>query len=232
MEGIDKNLPSFESIGLTDKKPLKEQKLGQDEFMSLMMAQMKHQDPFKPMENGEFITQMAQFSSVEGLKEIKDSFNDLASALQSSQALQASSMVGRSVMIPGSAAELQPQGKITSAIEVPAGADAVTIRILNSNGQLVDSIDLGAQRPGITRFTWDGVVEQANENVPGSEDVVAPPGVYTITAEASVSGEMQAAKTFVVDKVESVSLAKEGSAVTLNLTQGGSTSLSEIHEIL
>ena len=105
MEPIDtKILPSaFEDLGLkTDhvKKPTEKKQLGQEDFMDLMLTQMNNQDPFKPMENGEFLTQMAQFSAVSGLKDIKESFQGLADTMQSNQALQAASMVGRKVLVP------------------------------------------------------------------------------------------------------------------------------------
>ena len=104
MDSVNKpNMNVLESLGLAKSKPkMEEQKLGQEDFIKLMTTQMNHQDPMKPMENGDFLSDMAQFSTVAGLKEIKDSFNNLATSLQSSQALQASSMVGRTVLIPGS----------------------------------------------------------------------------------------------------------------------------------
>jgi flagellar basal-body rod modification protein FlgD len=233
MEGIDKTLPSFESLGLGKNKPLEKQKrLGQEDFMKLMMAQMKHQDPLKPMANGEFISQMAQFSSVEGLKEIKDSFNHLASALQSSQALQASSMVGRKVLIPGKLSELVANGVLRGAVDVPEDTDKLTVKIMNKAGQLVQTIDMGEHKQGTAQFKWDGVIKKADPAIPGSKDEVAPPGVYTVVAQIIKDGKAQAANTFVVDKVDSVSLAKGGQGVTLNLNHSGATSLTDVREII
>ena len=232
MEGIDKTLPTFESLGLRKEKPVEKPRLSQEDFMTLMMAQMKHQDPTKPMENGDFISQMAQFSSVKGLKEIKDSFNTLANALQSSQALQASSMVGRKVMVPGNTAELSAKGTLRSGVELPAAAESVTIKVFNKSGEQVHSIDLGQRAAGSAQFNWDGVIQQANPEVLGSEDVVAPPGVYSIKAEALIDGEQQSIDTFIVDKVDSVSLAKDSKGVTLNLANAGATSLAQVQEII
>ena len=121
---IDDKLPSFESIGLkTDKKPLKEKHLGQEDFMELMLAQMNHQDPFKPMENGEFLTQMAQFSAVSGLKDIKDSFKSLSESMQSNQALQAASMVGRRVLVNGTSTELVDGKGISGTVDLKSATD-------------------------------------------------------------------------------------------------------------
>jgi flagellar basal-body rod modification protein FlgD len=232
MEGIDKTLPTFESLGLRKEKPVEQPRLSQEDFMKLMMAQMKHQDPTKPMENGEFITQMAQFSSVKGLKEIKDSFNTLANALQSSQALQASSMVGRKVLIPGNATELSASGVMRGGLELPAAADSVKVKIFNKAGEQVHVIELGERGKGNAQFKWDGLIQKANPEVTGSEDVIAPPGVYTVQAEALIDGEQQSVKTFVVDKVDSVSLAKDSKGVTLNLANSGATTLAEVQEII
>ena len=232
MEGIDK-LPTFESLGLSKKEtPLEKPRLGQEDFMNLMMAQIKHQDPMKPMDNGDFISQMAEFSTVSGLKEIKDSFNTLANALQSSQALQASSMVGRHVLVPGNTSELVDGGKLRGSVELPATAENVTVKIYNQAGEQVKSIELGSQSAGSKQFEWDGIVKTADATIPGSEAVMAPPGVYTIKADAMIDGESNAVKTFTVDKVDSVSLAKDQQGVTLNLKNAGATLLSEVQEII
>ena len=232
MEGIDKSLPTFESLGLSKQKPAEQQRLSQEDFMKLMMAQMQHQDPMKPMENGDFISQMAQFSSVEGLKSIKDSFNTLANTMQSSQALQASSMVGRKVMVPGDTAELTAGGMIRGGAEITQETESVVIKVLDKAGQTVYSKDLGKQAPGTAMFEWDGVIKQADESIPGNSSVKAEPGKYKLVAEAMVDGQRQRVETFSVDKVDSVSLAKGGQGVTLNLSNNGATSLADVREII
>ncbi len=235
MEGIDKTLPTFESMGLSKQKPLEKPRLGQEDFMNLMMAQIKHQDPMKPMENGDFISQMAEFSSVSGLKELKDSFNTLANALQSSQALQASSMVGRQVMVPGDVVELAAQGGIRGSVEIPHAAEKVTVKIFNQSGAQVAVMDLGPQRPGSTQFNWDGIIKKLDDTVPavaGNQEIRAEVGVYRVKAEAIIDGKSSAVKTFTVDKVDSVLLANDKQGVTLNLKHAGATLLSEVQEII
>lgn len=232
MDGIDKTTTSFESLGLTKREPLQQKRLSQEDFMQLMMAQMKHQDPFKPMANGEFIGQMAQFSSVKGLKEIKDSFNTLSSALQSAQALQASSIVGRGVLVPGTVTELSAQGQMKGAVKVPHNTENVVVNIADKKGQLIKTIDLGAKQEGVAQFSWDGVISEADPNIPGSQRQVAEPGQYTISAQIQVDGELQAIDTLVVDQVNSVSLGKDSQGIQLNLSNSGSTSLANVEEIL
>ncbi len=229
---IDKTASSFESLGLSKREPLKKQQLNQDDFMKLMMAQMKNQDPSKPVDNNEFVAQMAQFSSAQGIKEMNDSFRTLATSFQSSQALQASSMVGRQVMIPGNVSEMMPSGELRGAVEIPAETEQVNVKIMDSNGQLVKTIELGKHGEGLAPFTWDGVISKVDVNVPGSAEQKAKAGKYTLQAEMLVDGKAQAATTYVMDKVNSVSLGKGNQGVTLNLLNTGSKSLADIREIL
>ncbi|TAL42573.1 MAG: flagellar hook assembly protein FlgD, partial [Methylovulum sp.] len=82
---------------LDTTKATKTTSLSQDEFLKLMTTQMTHQDPTKPMQNGEFLSQMAQFGTVSGIQDLQQSFKDFSASISSDQALQASSLVGRTV---------------------------------------------------------------------------------------------------------------------------------------
>lgn len=235
MENINKSsVASFESLGLT--KTVKQQaaeqpKLGQEEFMKLMLTQMNNQDPFKPMEDGEFLTQMAQFSAVSGLKDIKDSFASLSDSLKSSHALQASSMVGRKVLIPGEVAKLLPQGKITGAVELPMSSSNLKIHIMDSRGQEVKTLDMGSQSQGMVNFNWDGMKQNLNEEGDLEDDGRAEAGNYTIKAEIVADGKQQSVKTLVLDSVESVSLGANAQGMTLNLANGDATAMSSVKQI-
>ena len=218
---------SFESLGLTKEKPkLQEKKLGQEDFLALMSAQMKNQDPMKPMENGEFISQMAQFSAATGMKEIKDAFTSLATSLQSNQALQASSMVGRKVLVPGNRSELPQQGEMVGAVDVPFSTSELKVMITDSHGQLVKTLDLGARQQGTAQFKWDGMVDGPEGAERASE------GRYRISAQIMADGKPQNIDTLITDSVQSVSLGKPGEGVTLNLAGSGTTSLAKIKEIM
>ncbi len=238
MSGINKSLdatlapPSFEELGLArPKDKLKEKNLGQDEFLSLMIAQMGNQDPMKPMENGEFISQMAQFSAAKGMKEIKDSFTSLAEALQSSQALQASSMVGRTVLIPGSVANLPEDGMLEGTVDLKTGAHELIVSITDEAGQLLKRINLGRQQPGQIDFKWDGKIDRGVDS-PDAAIEQASPGKYKIRAETIYEGKPEVVNTLVKDKVESVSLGKGIKSVTLNLSTSGSATLSQVKEVM
>lgn len=234
MNNVDKpGTTSFESLGLTKPKQAPAQpKLGQEDFMKLMTTQMNNQDPFKPMEDGQFLSQMAQFSAVTGLKDIKDSFKTLTDAMQSNQALQASSMVGRRVLIPGSSAGLPDKGNLSGAVELPTSTSNLTVHILDASGAEVESLELGSQKEGLVNFKWDGMREVAGKDgAPASRERAAP-GSYTIRAEMEVDGKPQAIQALTVDTIDSVSLGKQGQGMTLNLAHGGSAQMSDIKQIM
>jgi len=237
MNSIDKaGLPTAESLGLTKTKDAHEgPRLGQEDFMKLMTAQMNNQDPMKPMENGEFITQMAQFSQVSGMNDIKNSFATLAKSLQSNQALQASTLVGRSVLVPGSNVTLPEGGKITAAVDLPQSTNDLRVNILNSSGELVHTLNLGQQKAGTVNVNWNGVITKKVTDATGETKTIteqAPPGNYSLQAGFLVDGKSQAAKVLVSDGVESVSLGKPGEPIVLNLSNSGKMNLSDVKQIL
>ena len=225
MDSINKpNNAVLENLGLQKpREAMKEQKLGQEDFIKLMTTQMNHQDPMKPMENGDFLSDMAQFSTVSGLKEIKDSFNSLASSLKSSQALQASSMVGRKVLVPGSKTSVAEGSPMQGAVELKTSANDLKVNILDDKGALVKEIDLGSKPPGVAHFTWDG---QFGENKK------AMPGTYSIHAVGTVDGRTESFNTLISDTVQSVSLGLGGQGVKLTLANAGSAALADVKEIL
>lgn len=225
MDSVNKpNMQALESLGLTKpKKAAAEQKLGQEDFIKLMTTQMNHQDPMKPMENGDFLSDMAQFSTVSGLKEIKDAFNGLASSLKSSQALQASSMVGRKVLVPGSMAALSEGTPMKAGVELDSNVSDLKVSIMNDKGALVKEITLGNKQAGVAHFSWDGML---------SADKKAMSGNYSISAIANVDGKSESLKTLISDTVQSVSLGQGGQGVSLSLANAGSAGLADVKEIL
>jgi len=225
MDSVNKpNMQTLENLGLAKpKQAMQKQKLGQDDFIKLMTTQMNHQDPMKPMDNGDFITDMAQFSTVSGLKEIKESFNSLANSLKSSQALQASSMVGRKVLIPGSLSTFSEGTPMKGAVELETNATDVKVSIMNDRGVLVKEMNLGTKAAGVTHFNWDGILDG---------DKKATSGNYSISAVGNVDGQSESLKTLISDTVQSISLGQGGQGVSLTLANAGSAGLADIKEIL
>lgn len=195
--------------------------LGKNEFMELMIAQLKNQNPLEPQDNGEFISQLAQFSSLEEMQGVSRSVDELGSQFRSTQALQASAMVGRTVLAPSQIGILGSEGEITGTIQVPASTGGLRLSIESQNGERVRQIDLGASQAGVASFQWDGTDGNGN---------ALPPGPYRIVAEGSYPGGTEQLATMVSANVDSVSLG-QGGKVTLNLSGMGSIALSDVEQI-
>lgn len=205
----------------TAAKPRNE--LGQAEFFKLMIAQLQSQDPLKPLESNEFIAQVAQFSQVEGIQNLQTSFSDLANSLQSSQALQASTLVGRHVLVPSNVGSLASGGSLNGRVELPQASAELALNVFDANGQLVRQMSLGAQPSGLVPFSWDGMTD-AGES--------APAGAYSLSASAFLDGETVAVGTLAEVQVESVTLGRSGVGTTLNLFGLGSIGLEQVRQIL
>jgi len=225
MNEVSNNLETLQSLGIATQRTANsksENELGQEQFLELMIAQIRNQDPFKPLENGEFLTQIAQFSTVTGVQELQDSFTSLAGSLSSNQALQASALVGRSVLVPSDAGVLTAGGTVSGSIDLPESAGEVRLQISNAAGEVIRTIPLGSQQAGSVGFVWDGIADDGS---------VVNPGLYQVTASSVRNGEQEALETFISDRVESVTLGRAGEGTTLNLSLLGATDFNIIQEI-
>lgn len=213
----------FEALGLTQSNVTRapKNKLGQEEFLTLMTTQLRNQDPLKPLESSEFLGQIAQFSTVSGIRDLQTSFSGLASSLQANQTLQAAALIGRNVLAPGATGALAAGGSLSGAVDLPASTTQLNVSIYDSNGQLVRRLELGAQESGITRFSWDGLRDDGQ---------AASPGRYALKAEALLDGKSTALGTLVQDRVESVTLGTAG--LVINLAGLGAATLADIAQIL
>lgn len=212
----------FGGLGLSHsaapEKPRNE--LGQAEFLALMTSQLENQDPLNPMENAEFMGQIAQFSTVEGIGNLNESFSNLASAMQSSQALQASALVGRDALINSPVAQLR-NGSLSGAVNLPSGSADVAVEIINGRGQLVGQLELGNLPAGQHAFSWNGQ---------GPDGEQLPDGTYYLQARGTVGSSTQAMQTLVNGRVDSVSF--QGSqGLVLNVDGVGAVKLSDINRI-
>lgn len=207
------------SVPTTESTP---KELGQDAFLKLMLTQLKAQDPLKPMENGEFIAQLAQFSTVSGIEKLNGSFATLAQSLNANQAMQASQLVGRSVLTAGADVELDPAAGSTSTVSLPAMVPDLTLNLYDASGQLVRSMGMAGQGPGLVDVKWDGL-DDAGEPLPA--------GRYRVEATGTLDGAAQAFETYVQRQVEGVSLDPEGGPPLLQVGTGETVGLDEVREI-
>jgi len=197
--------------------------LGQEDFLTLMITQFRNQDPFEPMDNGEFLGQLAQFSTVSGIASLNDGFDGLSSSLQNEQALQAANLVGHRVLASNDVGYLAENGSISGGVELGSSASNVQIEITDSSGQLVQRIDLGARPAGIVRYTWDGR---------DSKGELADSGNYLVTTRVNRGANVENAETLLESTIESISLGRFGQGMTLNLPGGGKLPLSQVRQII
>ncbi len=216
------NVTLYDNLGLTRKNEPKEEVSKQDQFMQLLIAQLKNQDPLQPQENGEFLSQLAQFETAAGAEELQQSFDKFSATMQSNSALQASSLVGRNVLAPGGIAQLETGENVVGQVDLSSSTTNLTIEIEDASGQLVKTIPMGTQAAGDVKFTWDGTDQDGN---------YLPPGGYRIRARADVGTETVAQEVLVSAKVDSVSIGQGGQGIKLNLSGLGSIELSAVKEI-
>lgn len=220
------NSDLYTQLGINKPKevePNKNDNLGQAEFLELMTAQLQFQDPLEPMENGDFIGQMAQFGTVSGIGDLNTAFSDMSAAFQSNQALQASTMVGRNVLLESDVASFNSQGVMEASVDLEQSANNVVINIKDSVGQLIERRELGFQSAGLVDFSWDGKLEDGTQLTDGR---------YTISAEVHRGNEVNSGVTLTSAQVESVTLGKGGQDLTLTVSNLGDISMADIRKIM
>ena len=202
----------------------KKTSLGQDEFLKLMTTQMTHQDPTKPMQNGEFLSQMAQFGTVSGIQDLQQSFKDFAASISSNQTLQAASLVGRTVSAPSEQGLLAAGGEIKGTVDLPASSSNVNIKILDPvTGDVIAIKSLGGQSAGPVPFVWNGMNNKGN---------LAHPGVYKVQVEASIDGINTVLRPDIQAHVESVSMDSGKNGLQVKLAGLGAVNFNQIKQIL
>lgn len=220
------SINAYAGLGVATTGPAttKKTSLGQDQFLKLMTTQMTHQDPTKPMQNGEFLSQMAQFGTVSGIQDLQQSFKDFAAAISSDQTLQAASLVGRTVSAPSQEGLLAAGGEIKGMVNLPTSSANVNLKIMDPvSGDVVSIKKLGGHSAGPLPFVWDGINSQGN---------LAHPGVYKVQVEASLDGVNTLLPLEIQSRVESVSMDSSKNSLQVNLVGLGAVNFNQIKQIL
>jgi len=147
---------SFSPATSTSTPAAPKTNLAQSDFLKLMTTQMSNQDPFQPQSNTEMIAQMAQFSTVTGIQQLNTTVSNMETEIAQNRIATAASFIGKSVLVPGSTALTDSTGGISVAVDLPNSAASLTLQITRSSGELVKTIDLGANPAGLVGFSWDG----------------------------------------------------------------------------
>jgi flagellar basal-body rod modification protein FlgD len=198
----------------------KKDQLGQNEFLQLMLAQLKNQDPFKAMDPSQFLGQLAQFGTVSGIQEMQNAFGTLSDAMRSSQVLDGASMVGRDVLVPSDTVTLHADGTVKGSIDVPKGLTGLTVNIRDSAGALVRRMTLPTDS-GNHEFSWDGLRDDGTR---------AAAGDYDIEAIGSLDGRSGSLEMLFSSRVHSVTI--DSSGLVLNTNDLGARPLSDVRRVM
>jgi len=195
--------------------------LGQADFLKLMTAQMQNQDPFNPVDNTQMVAQMAQFSSLSGISEMNTTLKSIADKLTGTSANDALAYVGKTVLTEGDTAFGRTTGGIAGAVDVDSAASDLKVTIQDQSGNVLKTLDLGAQTKGTVNFDWDGKTEAGAD---------AGAGPFKVVANANANGARVATSTLVWAPVTSVSMPSSGTPV-LNVAGIGNVDLSAVRQI-
>ena len=218
INGLVDNPDFYAPPPATNDKPSDE--LGQGDFLELMIAQFRNQDPFKPMENGEFLGQMAQFGTVSGIDEMNNSIGAMLESLQANQTLQAATLVGRSALVEAGGAYLPDQGSVNGGVEVPDGAGNVTVKVMDESGAVVKTLDLGVTGRGLVKFEWDGT---------DAGGLPMPAGQYRWRAQTTVDGQETGLTTYAERSITGVTVT--GGLPTLETDAGEQIKLADVRAV-
>jgi len=196
--------------------PKAKDKLGQEDFLKLMTTQLQNQDPFAPMENGEFIAQMAQFSTVTGIAELGETMKDVSSKIGETRIATATNMLGHSVLVPGKLARIDSDGALHGVLDLPSASTNVNVVFKRENGDHIDTINLGSHSAGLVGFSWNGVPKDMIDNdEPIFVDAYANSGKGMEGVNSSIFAEV-------------LSASAENSGVMLDVRDYGTISANEV----
>lgn len=201
----------------------------QDRFLTLLVTQLRNQDPLNPMDNAQVTSQIAQLSTVNGIKQLNNTLLALSGQMDISQSMQAANLIGKNILVSGTKVSLgsdpsNPMVKQATpfGVDLMSASTKTVVSILDSSGVLIRKIDLGAQPPGVLSLNWDGLDETG---------APAPDGAYRVQVSASdAQGQPVSAQTLTSGTVSSVAYSSEGPKLDLGLT--GIYSLSDIRKIM
>jgi flagellar basal-body rod modification protein FlgD len=197
-------------------------KLGQAQFLELMTTQLRNQDPFKPMESGEFLGQLAQFGTVSGIDEVRGALSDLTKTMSANQTMQAAGLVDRDAYVASREGWLPPGGNIRGAVVVPPDTTNAKVGIYDMNGRLVATRTVPHTGAEAGEFVWNGVMDDGN---------VAASGYYELRASGDIAGTNTALDVLVAGRIESVSLENAGGTVGLTVTGLGHVDLTAVRRV-
>ena len=192
----------------------------QDRFLRLLVTQLKNQDPLNPMDNAQMTSQLAQMSTVSGIDKLNTTLSSLVDSAGTSQSLQAATMIGKNVLVPGSQLSLS-SGAAYAGVNLSGAADQVTLTISDSSGNVVQTETLGAQKAGVLDIAWDG------KNNAGA---TVADGTYKFSVSATQGSNSVTVSPLQVGTVSA--LVRSGSSFLLDLGSLGTFNFTDVQQIL
>jgi flagellar basal-body rod modification protein FlgD len=196
-----------------------------DKFMTLLVTQLKNQDPLNPLDNAQVTSQLAQLQTVTGVNKLNETLETLKSSYQSSEAMQATNLIGHGVLVEGNTLNLTG-GKSVFGVDLATDADNVQVVVTDPRtGKDVATIELGAAEAGAMPLAWNGSSDSVDA-------ALLADGKYSFRVVATRGGQpLTDVKALSLDTVASVSTnSKDG--VKLNLASKGAITLADIHQVL
>ncbi|MFC0348490.1 flagellar hook assembly protein FlgD [Undibacterium danionis] len=191
----------------------------QDRFMTLLVTQMKNQDPLNPLDNAQVTSQLAQLSTVTGIDKLNETMTAMSGSFKSTQSLQAANMIGHGVVVPGTNVELK-DGKSVLGFDLPQNADKVRVLIKDQSGAVVKTVDSTSMTSGFNSVVWDGKTDAGGN---------AANGNYKFEVTAS-SGETKLTVTpLSFGLVSSVSFGTQGTM--LSVLNTGEVAMSDVRQV-
>ena len=192
----------------------------QNNFLTMLVTQMNNQDPLNPLDNSQLTSQLAQISTVSGLQTMSGTLNQLLTQTAASRAMDSASLIGKTVMVPGSAVSVSGgvPGKI--GVDIPSTADAVSVQVLDKAGNVVRTIDMKGQTAGVHDIAWDGKNDQGAPVADGD---------YSFKVAATANGKDVTPVALVYGKVQAIS--GDSSGVLVDLGNGQTANVDDVRRI-
>ncbi|HAO92539.1 MAG TPA: flagellar biosynthesis protein FlgD [Deltaproteobacteria bacterium] len=180
------------------------EELGKDDFLLLLVTQLQNQDPLNPTDNTEFVSQLAQFSSLEGIKNMEETMGTVADGISDMQKWSLSDLIDNTVKFESSSFDFSGE-PVSIEYSLGSNAESANVSIYDASGNLIKSVDAGALNSGTYELQWDGT---------DAAGAVAASGTYTINITAvDSSGASVDTSTYVSGKVTSVTYGSDGAEI-------------------
>jgi len=200
-----------------------EDELGRDAFLTLFTAQLQNQNPLDPMDNEAFVSQLAEFSSLEGIKGMQGSLDNMVNGMRQDQMVAGANLVGKKVQVAGGHFSGGNGTTSSGSIDLANGAQSIIFSVYDPvSGELVYRDTQGGRLPGRAELNWNGRDRNGE---------IAPQGNYLMTASAVINGKLETVPVTTMADVRSVSWDPNAQQITLEVGDDVFVALADIERI-